>query len=117
MSWTIDDSWTINYSAKTNCLLIDTNDYHANPLQLSADQLRQMLKMLESADKPIQLPDDAEAHDANDQKSPFFGISRKDKCLYIGIPDGWSGLLEISRKDLYRFGKKMGKRARAARNN
>lgn len=113
----VDNSWTINYSAKKNCLLIDTADYHADPLQLSADQLREMLKMLESGDKSIQRPADREVQKKEEFESPFFGISRKDKCLYIGVPDGWSGLIELSRKDLYRYGKMMGKRSRATRSN
>jgi len=105
-----DESWSIDRSEKDNCLYIRTNDYHADPLKLTADRLREMRRLLEPAAEPKHQPVDVS--EEKGQGSPFFGISRKEKCLYIGIPEGWDGLLTFSRKDLYRFGKKMGKRAR-----
>jgi hypothetical protein len=48
-------------------------------------------------------------------QDPIIGINRREKRLYIDVAKGWSGILAISRKDLYRFGKQMGRRSRINR--
>jgi hypothetical protein len=46
---------------------------------------------------------------------PQVRISRADKSLTIAVPDGWAGELTLTRKELYRYGKMMGKRGRAGK--
>lgn len=107
------DAWTIEYAAGKKCVYISTNDYHADPLKLSAEQLRKMLHRLDSAEKPVQLLEDV--REVRAQASPYYGISKKEKCFYIGIPEGWTGLLKFSRDDLYRFAGMMNKRVKGGK--
>lgn len=107
------DSWSIDYSVPKKCVSISTNDYHADPLELSAAQLRKMLLRLEAADTPVQLSGDVQ--EVSSRTSPYYGISKKEKCFYIGIPEGWTGLLSFSRNDLYRFAGMMNKRVKAGK--
>jgi hypothetical protein len=107
------DSWSLDYSVEKKCVHISTNDYHADPLKLSADQLRNMLQIIDPTDKPIQTS--ADMQDVKTKTSPFYGISKKEKTFHIAIPKGWSGLLEFSRLDLYKFAGMMNKRVKAGK--
>jgi hypothetical protein len=106
-------AWSIDYSLEKKCVSISTNDYHAGPLELSAAQLRKMLLRLEPEDAPVHLPVDAQK--VSNQTSPYYGISKKEKCFYIGIPEGWTGLLKFTRDDLYRFAGMMHKRVKTGK--
>ena len=105
------DSWSIDYSVGKKCVYISTNDYHSDPLKLSADQLRKMLHRLDPTDEPVQLSEDVQ--EVKNPASPYYGISKKEKCFYVGIPAGWTGLLKFSRDDLYRFAGMMNKRVKS----
>jgi hypothetical protein len=107
------DSWSIDYSVKNKCVYISTNDYHAEPLKLSTEQLRKMLYRLDPSDKLVQSSPDVQ--EAKNLDSPFYGISKKEKTFYIGIPDCWTGLLQFSRDDLYRFAGMMNKRVKSGK--
>jgi hypothetical protein len=105
------DAWSIDYSVAKKCVSISTNDYHVGPLELTAAQLRKMLLRLEAIDTSVPLSGDVQ--EVSNQGSPYYGISKKEKCFYIGIPEGWTGLLKFSRDDLYRFAGMMNKRVKA----
>lgn len=124
-----DESWSIDCSAEEKCLHVSTSDYHAGPLKLSVDQLRGLLNVLDPSAMPMQrspevcgvplTPVEKIQGQSNDPSAsssgahvPFLVVSKRDKCLYIDVPSGWTGLLKLSRKELYRYGKKMGKRGR-----
>ncbi len=94
-------SWAVEYSEQDRMLTITALDYHAGPLKLP---LEDVLKLAGEG---------ARLAAGSQDEEPLVGISRKEKSLYIAVPEGWSGLLRISRKELYRYGKKMGKRGRA----
>jgi hypothetical protein len=107
------DAWTIDYSAGKKCVSISTNHYHADPLKLSVDQLRNMLQILDPTEKPVAPSADLKA--VKTKTSPFFGISKREKTFFIVIPEGWSGLLEFTRLDLYKFSGMMSKRVKAGK--
>ncbi len=96
-----DGSWAVEYSAADRALTVQALDYHAGPLKLELDEI---VKLTGGVLRTTA---------ASQAREPVFGISRKEKNLYISIPEGWSGLLKISRKELYQYGKKMGKRGMA----
>ena len=93
-----DQSWAIDYSEQDKRFRLRVIDYHAQPLELSLNQLTAMAGTSNPEDR---IPRD-----------PLIGINKGQKALYIAIDEGWSGLIEISRKDLYRFGKQMNKRSK-----
>jgi hypothetical protein len=91
-----DGSWSIDYSESEKCLYVRATDYHSGPLKLSLEQIAAMVLIGEAK---------------NDVEDPVVSINKKEKKLCVAISKGWSGLLTISRKDLYRFGKQMSKRS------
>ena len=96
-----NDSWAIDYIEKEKSFHIRVTDYHADPLTISLEQLLRMARSKEVS-KP---------------KDPLIGINKRDKSLYIAIDEGWSGLLTMTRKELYRYGKQMSKRSSLKRHS
>ncbi len=95
-----DGYWTVDYDAADRTFTIRSLDVHVVPLKL---QLSEMIKLTEGA---VRDPD------APTEREPLVGISRKEKNLYIAVPEGWAGVLKISRKELYQYGKMMGRRGK-----
>lgn len=93
-----DQSWAIDYSEQNKQFRIRAIDYHAQPLELSLNQFTAMSGTSNPEDR---IPRD-----------PLIGINRGQKTLCIAIDKGWSGLIKISRKDLYQLGKQMNKRSK-----
>ncbi len=111
-------SWEIEYVTERKALIVTVTDYHAGPLEITADKLRSMLRRLEPGHE---LPQDPSAAPAatrppapSQPDTPVFTVSRKDNHLSIEIPKGWSGALKLSRKDLYRYGRELGKKGKRA---
>ena len=93
-----DGYWAVEYNAADRVFTVRTLDVHTVPLKLP---LGEVIKLTEGAVRD---------KDAPPEREPVMGISRKEKSLYIAVPEGWAGVLKISRKELYQFGKMMGKR-------
>jgi hypothetical protein len=103
-----DGSWSIDYSESEKCFYFQVIDYHAGPLKLSFDQIAAMagIGTLEKDEPAVQAKAESKTQE------PVASINKKEKKLHIAIAKGWSGQLTISRKDLYRFGKQMGRRSK-----
>lgn len=113
-----DGSWAVQYSEQDGALSIKVLDYHAGPLKL---KLGDLLKLMDTtaqstgASGKQSPPKENKPNDggsATRDEEPLVGINRKEKSLYIAVPEGWAGVLKISRKELYQFGKKMGRRGK-----
>jgi hypothetical protein len=100
-----DGYWAVEYNAADRVFTVRTLDVHTVPLKLP---LSEVLRLAGGAmlDK-----------DAQPDRAPLVGISRKDKSLYIAVPEGWAGILKMSRKELYQLGKKMGRRGKGRSKN
>jgi hypothetical protein len=100
-----DGYWAVEYDAADRVFTVRTLDVHTVPLKLP---LSEVIRLAGDAVRDPAAPPDRE---------PLVGISRKEKSLYIAVPEGWTGVLKIPRKELYQAGKKMGKRGTAKYRN
>jgi hypothetical protein len=98
-----DGYWTVEYDAAGKMFTVRTLDVHTVPLKLP---LSEVLRLAGGAVRDPNAPPERE---------PVVGISRKEKSLYIAVPEGWAGVLKISRNELYQYGKKMGTRGKAGK--
>ncbi len=98
------EGWNVHYDPADNCLVVSTTDYHAEPLRLGLDVLAEKIQQSSSACHTSQDP-------ANRQVSVT--LLKDEQCASIALPEGWAGPVRISRKDLYRLGKSLGRRSRA----
>jgi hypothetical protein len=129
--------WQITYQKKSRTYLIETTDYHADPLRLSLEDLGLMLtragasenvtitKKSEPAEKSDHVYRGATREETSkeisiptdyvklmDRDGYDIGISKKEKSLCIQPSGEHRGLVKISRKELAKIGKSMNKRAR-----
>lgn len=95
-----DGYWAVEYNEADRIFTVRTLDVHTVPLKLP---LSEVIKLTSGA---VRDPD------AQPEREPVVGISRKEKSLYLAVPEGWAGVLKISRKELYQYGKMMGKRGK-----
>jgi len=93
-----DGYWAVEYDAADQVFTVRTLDVHTVPLKLPLSEVIRL------ADGAVRDPD------APPESEPQVGINRKEKSLYIAVPEGWTGVLKISRKELYHYGKMMGGR-------
>jgi len=114
-----DGSWSVVYSEEENCLYIRAEDYHAGPLKIDRALAAQIGNSFTANDEhsggDSHEPDGGRmAGAAVKQKpiEPVIRLNKKDRCAEIEVAEGWSGMITLPRKELYRFGKKLGKRAR-----
>ena len=110
-----DGTWEVEYSAGDRSFTFEVTEYHAGPLRMTLDQLSRLAGgagPVEGEDPEPKPSAEAAAPAAPFGAEPLVGISRKEKSLYIAVPAGWSGVLRIPRKELYRCGKKMGRRGK-----
>jgi hypothetical protein len=95
-----DGYWAVDYDAKNRVFTVRTLDVHTVPLKLP---LSEMVRIAGGAVRD---------KDAQTDQAPLVGVSRKDKSLYIAVPEGWAGILKLPRKELYQLGKRMGRRGK-----
>ena len=121
-----DFSWSIVYSEDENCLYIRANDYHAGPLKIDRALAAQIGNTFSGYDRDkdeVGHEPDGGVHRADKKadtsKKPapndlVIKLNKKDRCAEIEVAEGWKGVIKLPRKELYRLGKKLGKRARFA---
>jgi hypothetical protein len=100
-----DGSWSVIFSVDENCLYVHTDDYHAGPLKIDRAMAAKIGSVFSTGALTVS------EHKPSD---PVVKINKKDHCAEIEVIEGWSGVIKLPRKELYRLGKKLRKRFKYA---
>jgi len=131
-----DQSWIVEFSPRENCIIIATSDYHAGPLKIPAERWRAFGQCYPqsvpeggcpptdsaNARKGEAKPQAAPAKEDGDRSGTravvarnemwTVSVSRQEKRVFIECEGSPAKPLVMSRRELYRVGRSMGKKSR-----
>ena len=104
-----DIYWSVVYNRDDNAIYISALDYHTGPLKINRSMAEKFSIALGIHDEDEHVKVQHEPEKKITPSAPLITLNKKEQCAEIAVA---GTMVKLTRKELYRLGKKLGKRAK-----
>lgn len=104
-----DICWSVIYSREDDAVYISSLDYHAGPLKIDRTMAERFSSVLGIHGEKEHGEVQAKAEERLSPAGPVVRLNQKERCAEIAVA---GSIVKLTRKELYRLGKQLGKRAK-----